>query len=62
MYEWTNKEKTIVWTAVFTDCCKHKWTIEKYIKVNGKWRSIEYKRFDTLEDARQYALKDLKAA
>ena len=35
--------------------------IEKFIKVNRHWkRTGAYKRFDALEDARQYALKDLK--
>lgn len=61
MYEWLNKEKTILWKAVFSECCKHKWTIIKYVKKeNGRWKETEaYKRFDTLEDARSYALKDL---
>lgn len=63
MYEWINKEKTMIWKAVFCEFCKHKWTIEKYIKVNGTWKSTDtYKRFDTLEDARQYALNDLEVA
>lgn len=61
MYTWTNQENTEAWEANFSECCKHKWTIEKYVKVDGHWkRTNEYKRFDRLEDARKYALKDLQ--
>ena len=61
MYVWTNKEKTESWQAIYSNCCKHKWTIEKWVKVNEKWECTDiYKRFDTLEDARQYAINDLQ--
>ena len=61
MYEWINKEKTKLWYAMYSNCCKHKWTIEKWIKVNGSWKCTNiYKRFDTLEDARQYAINNLQ--
>lgn len=61
MYTWTNKEENKLWEAIYCDCCKHKWTIEKWVKIDGSWKRTDvYKRFDTLEDARQYALKDLK--
>lgn len=61
MYTWTNKEETEGWEANYCGCCKHKWTIEKFKKVDGHWkRTGVYKRFDTLEEASQYALKNLK--
>ena len=61
MYTWTNKEESEAWEANYAECCKHKWTIEKWVKINELWKRTDtYKRFDTLEDARQYALKDLK--
>lgn len=61
MYTWTNKEENEAWEANYTEYCKYKWTIEKWIKINGSWKRTDiYRRFDTLEDARQYALKDLK--
>lgn len=61
MYQWVNKNGNIAWDATFSECCKHKWTIEKWIKIDGSWkRTNAYKRFDTLEDAKQYILKDLK--
>lgn len=61
MYTWTNEKMTEAWEANYAECCRHKWTIEKFVKINEYWkRTDEYKRFHTLEDARQYALKDLK--
>ena len=46
---------------MYSNCCKHKWTIEKYVKINGSWkRTNVYKRFDTLGDARQYAINNLQ--
>lgn len=61
MYTWTNEEMTEAWEANYAEYCKHKWTIEKFKKTDGLWkRTDEYKRFDALEDARRYALKDLK--
>ena len=53
MYTWTNKEENEAWEANYVECCKHKWTIEKWVKINGSWKRTDtYKRFDTLEDAR----------
>lgn len=61
MYQWMNEKDNIIWNAIFSKCCKHKWIIEKWIKIDGTWkRTNVYKRFDTLEEARQYALRDLK--
>ena len=61
MYEWINKEKTKLWYAMYSNCCKHKWTIVKCVKINGSWKQTNiYKRFDTLEDARQYAINNLQ--
>ena len=61
MYTWTNIEENELWEANYASCCKHKWIIEKWVKINGSWkRTNAYKRFDTLEDASQYALNNLK--
>lgn len=61
MYQWINKKGNILWDAIFSKCCKHKWSIEKWVKIDDHWkRTNVFKRFDTLEEARQYALKDLK--
>ena len=60
MYTWLNKEENELWEANYAACCKYKWTIEKWIKINGQWkRTGTYKRFNTLNEARQYALKNL---
>ena len=56
MYTWMNKEQTALWEANYCECCKHKWTIEKWGVENGSWkRTGAYKRFDTLEQAKAYA-------
>ena len=56
MYTWMNKEQTALWEANYCECCKHKWTIEKWGLENGSWkRTGAYKRFDTLEQAKAYA-------
>lgn len=61
MYTWTNKEENVLWEANHAACCKHKWIIEKWVKINDSWkRTNTYKRFDTLEEARHYALKNLR--
>ncbi len=61
MYTWINTEQTELWEAIYCECCKHKWTIEKWTKENGTWKKTgEYKRFDSLEEARDFAKKDLK--
>ena len=45
MYEWINKEKTKLWEAIYSNCCKHKWTIVKWVKINGSWKQTNiYKR------------------
>lgn len=38
MYTWTNKEENELWEANYAECCKHKWTIEKWIKIDGSWK------------------------
>ena len=60
MYIWTNKDETVAWNAVYSEVCKQKWTIVKWKKVDGKWKETNtYKRFDTLEEVKEYALKNL---
>ena len=41
MYTWTNKEENKAWAANYAECCKHKWTIEKCVKINGKWKRTD---------------------
>ena len=59
MYEYHNDNTS--YNIIYSECCKHKWTAEEWKKVNNKWtKTGKYERFDTLEDAKKYALDKLK--
>ena len=47
--------ENIAFSAIYCDCCKHKWTAIKYINKNGKWIKTDfYKRFDTLDELKEF--------
>lgn len=55
MYTFKTSNEKIIFSAVFCECCKHKWTATKYINKDGKWIETDfYKRFDTLEDLKEF--------
>lgn len=55
MYTFKTSNEKIIFSAVFCECCKHKWTATKYINKDGKWIEADfYKRFDTLEDLKEF--------
>lgn len=55
MYTFKTSNENIVFSAVYCDCCKHKWTAIKYVNKNGKWIETDfYKRFDTLDELKEF--------
>ena len=59
MYTFKTSNENIVFSAVYCDCCKHKWTATKYVNKDGKWIKTDfYKRFDTLDELK--IMKKLK--
>lgn len=55
MYTFKTSNEEIIFSVVFCECCKHKWTATKYINKDGKWIETDfYKRFDTLEDLKEF--------
>lgn len=55
MYTFKTSNERIIFSAVYSECCKHKWTAAKYINKDGKWIETDfYKRFDTLEDLKEF--------
>ena len=55
MYTWINKEEMEGWEANYCGCCKHKWTIEKFIKeysaTGFDFNNIDFNNFAfTLKD------------
>ena len=55
MYTFKTSNENIAFSAVYCDCCKHKWTAIKYVNKDGKWVETDfYKRFDTLEDLKEF--------
>ena len=60
MYTYTDYEELNAWNLIFSDICIHRWLAEKWIKKDDQWtKTNTYKKFDTLEEARDYCLKDL---
>lgn len=59
MYEYHNS--TTSYNIIYTECCKHKWSVEKFENKEGKWikNNRVFKRFDTLDEAKAWALKQL---
>ena len=54
MYEYHNDK--LLYEIVYSECCKHKWSVQEYKKENEKWiKGKIFKRFDNLEDAKTYA-------
>lgn len=37
MYTFKTLNENITFSAVYCDCCKHKWTAIKYVNKDGKW-------------------------
>lgn len=59
MYVYNND--TIAYEINFCAICKYKWIVEGYKKENEKWvKTGHYKRFEHLEEAREYAKDKLK--
>ena len=58
MYTWTNKEENEAWEANYAECCKHKWTIEKWVKINGSWKRTVY--FRIYEFRRKFCKSTIK--
>lgn len=55
MYTFKTLNENIAFSAIYCDCCKHKWTAIKYINKNGKWIETDfYKRFDTLDELKEF--------
>lgn len=55
MYTFKTSNENIVFSAVYCDCCKHKWTAIKYVNKDGKWIETDfYKRFDTLDELKEF--------
>jgi hypothetical protein len=55
MYTFKTSNENIAFSAIYCDCCKHKWTAIKYINKNGKWIKTDfYKRFDTLDELKEF--------
>lgn len=55
MYTFKTLNENIIFSAVYCDCCKHKWTATKYVNKNGKWIETDsYKRFDTLDELKEF--------
>lgn len=55
MYTFKTSNENIVFSAVYSDCCKYKWTATKYVNKDGKWVETDfYKRFDTLEELKEF--------
>lgn len=55
MYTFKTSNENIVFSAVYCDCCKHKWTATKYVNKDGKWIETDfYKRFDTLDELKEF--------
>ena len=55
MYTFKTSNENIVFSAIYCDRCKHKWTATKYVNKNGKWIKTDfYKRFNTLEELKEF--------
>ncbi|MFQ7208576.1 MAG: hypothetical protein ACLRPZ_03930 [Coprococcus sp.] len=55
MYTFKTSNENIAFSAIYCDCCKHKWTATKYINKDGKWIKTDFhKRFDTLEELKDF--------
>ena len=55
MYTYTDYEELNAWNLIFSENCIHRWLAEKWIKKDNKWTKTDtYKKFDTLEEAREY--------
>ena len=56
MWEWHNKEENRAFSAVYSECCKHKWTVEEWKNNGSGWKKTGfYTRFDAFEEARDFA-------
>ena len=60
MYEFHNDRTS--YNLIYTECCKHKWSVEKFEKKEEKWVKNNHvvKRFDTLEEAKTWVLNQLR--
>lgn len=55
MYTFKTLNENIAFSAIYCDCCKHKWTATKYVNKDGKWIKTDfYKRFDTLDELKKF--------
>lgn len=55
MYTFKTLNENIAFSAIYCDCCKHKWTATKYANKDGKWIKTDfYKRFDTLDELKEF--------
>lgn len=42
MYTFKTLNENIAFSAIYCDCCKHKWTDTKYVNKDGKWIKTDF--------------------
>lgn len=56
MYEYVINDYTVC-ELIYTPNTIYPWSMQKYVKQNDKWNKSTFKRFETLEQARDYCIK-----
>ena len=55
MYEYVINDYTVC-EVIYTLNTLYPWSVQKYIKQDDKWHKGTFKRFETLEQAREYCI------